>query len=263
MTAEEAKELIPLYALGALDEAEKQDFERKIKELPPEMRESIDEWQEVVALLPLALDPHPVSPAVRDRLLTQIGGPKPVTKGTVIPLNPVRKTTFDWPRWGLLAATLVFAFTSGMLWRENRNLEAVNEAFLRSEREVDPKIQQERSDFESVVARSTRLVVLTGQKVSPNSSARIFWDTEHQNWALYISNLPPTRMDQEYQLWYITKDQRKISAKVFKPNESGQRNLKVDLPREIATELVATAVTLEPRGGSAQPTGEIYLLASL
>jgi anti-sigma-K factor RskA len=263
MTAEEAKELIPLYALGALDKADEQEFERKIKDLPSETREMIKEWQEVVALLPLALDSPPVSSAVRDRLLAEIGGPKPVTKATVVPINQVRKPSFDWPRWGLLAACLVLALTSVMLWRENRRLEDEVGATQGQVAALNQQIIQERTDFEAVVARATRLVLLAGQKVSPKSSARIFWDTEHQNWAMYVSDLPPARMDQEYQLWYITKDQRKISAKVFKPDESGRRNIKVDLPREIATELAAAAVTLEPRGGSAQPTGEIYLLASL
>jgi anti-sigma-K factor RskA len=263
MTAEEAKELIPLYALGALDDADKQEFERKIKELPPETRELIDEWQGVVALLPLALDPHPAPPAVRDRLLTEIGGLTPVTKATVIPLKPVRKTSFDWPRWGLLAASLILAFTSWMLWRENQRLDAEVGSALEQVAALNQQINQERIDFESVAARATRLVLLTGQKVSPKSSARIFWDTEHQNWAMYISDLPSPTMDQEYQLWYITKDQRKISAKVFKTDKSGRGNLRVELPREIATELAAAAVTLEPRGGSVQPTGEIYLLASL
>jgi hypothetical protein len=200
---------------------------------------------------------------VRDRLLAKIGGPTPVTKATVIPLSPVRKTSIDWSHWGLLAASLVLAFTSWMLWRENRRLEAEAGSAREQVAALNQQINQERSDFESVVARATRMVLLTGQKVSPKSSARIFWDTEHQNWAMSISDLPPTKMDQEYQLWYITKDQRKISAKVFKPDESGRSNLKIDLPREIATKLVATAITLEPRGGSEQPTGEIYLLASL
>jgi anti-sigma-K factor RskA len=35
------------------------------------------------------------------------------------------------------------------------------------------------------------------------------------------------------------------------------------VPRELASDLVATAVTLEPRGGSPQPTGQLFLKGAL
>jgi anti-sigma-K factor RskA len=57
----------------------------------------------------------------------------------------------------------------------------------------------------------------------------------------------------------------KISAAVFHPSadEQGRTVLTLKLPPEALAGLAATAVTLEPKGGSPQPTGKFYLKASI
>ena len=97
---------------------------------------------------------------------------------------------------------------------------------------------------------------------TPQANAKVVWDTKAQQWAIYIFDLPAPPSDKDYQLWYVTQNE-KISAAVFRTDEQGQSVLKLTLPPEALVGLAATAVTLEPRGGSPQPTGKFYLKASI
>ena len=97
---------------------------------------------------------------------------------------------------------------------------------------------------------------------TPQSNAKVVWDTKAQQWAIYIFDLPAPPSDKDYQLWYVTKN-AKISAAVFRTDEQGRTVLKLTLPPDALAGLAATAVTLEPRGGSPQPTGKFYLKASI
>lgn len=270
MTFDEAKELIPLYALGALDPLTKADFEQEMDHFPPELRDEIVECRAVVSMLPLSLDAPEVSSGVRNRLLKEIGRrPQPLATASpsVLPFKSSDRSAprplTDWARWGLLAASIVLTVLTGWLWGENRMLEAESDAMARRATALDEQLARQQAEFDQVVEQTTRLVSLAGQPASPDSQARLLWDTERNIWVIYVFGLPPASTEHDYQLWYITRDQRKISAQVFRPNEHGRSELKVDLPGEIASDLIAAAVTLEPRGGSSQPTGQMYLLASL
>ena len=98
---------------------------------------------------------------------------------------------------------------------------------------------------------------------APKASAKLVWDTDKQQWVIYFYDLPGLPPDKDYQLWYITTGQEKLSASLFQPGAGGKGELKVTVPADVAPRLAATAVTLEPKGGSPQPTGKIYLKAAI
>ena len=79
---------------------------------------------------------------------------------------------------------------------------------------------------------------------------------------MQVFNLPAPPAGMDYQLWYVTKD-AKLSAAVFRPNAQGRYELRLALPAGVPEKLAATAVTLEPGGGSPQPTGRFYLMAQI
>jgi len=266
MTIEEARELIPLYAIGALDEKSAQALIEELRALPEETRREVIDWQEVASLIPLALDTQPVPPRVRERLITEIAS------GTVrdsreaaqiIPFASPRSTSTGIRRFLLIAATILLLITSIVLYRQNRLLD--NEiAKLRQQINMqESQLVAQQRELDGVIARATRMVPLSGDAGSPQASAKIFWDTSRQEWVIYVFNLPLAPPDKDYQLWYITREERKISAQVFRPDVRGRTDLKLVVPRELASDLVATAVTLEPRGGSPQPTGQLFLKGAL
>jgi anti-sigma-K factor RskA len=95
---------------------------------------------------------------------------------------------------------------------------------------------------------------------TPQANAKVVWNKNARQWAIYIFDLPAPPSDMDYQLWYVTKN-AKISAAVFRTDERGRTVLNLTPPPDALADLAATAVTLEPRGGSPQPTGKFYLKA--
>jgi len=265
MTGEEARELIPLYALGALDEEQAQALKKHLGALPEETQREIIEWQEVSSLIPFALDAQPVPPKLRELLLAEIAtrASRDSTAAQILPFASPKSTSPRIRRYLLMAATILLLICSAVLYRQNRRLES-EIASLKEQINIQAdRLLSQQQDLDDVVARATRMVPLSGDTGSPQASAKVFWDTSRREWVIYVFNLPLAPPDKDYQLWYITREESKISAQVFRPDGRGRSELKLVVPPELASNLAATAVTLEPRGGSPQPTGQLFLKGTL
>lgn len=257
MTWDEVKELGPLYALGALDLETAQMVEDFLSHATPEQHKDFAEWREVAAVLPMALPPPNVPSHLKDRLLMRIAGEKdPVAfmqsgaagaTAKVLQFQPRPIAQSRALRWLALAAILALACTSAFLAWKNAGL---SNRLLLAEGQV-----------QEFLSPDTRVISMAGVE-SPRANAKVVWNTKSQTWKVYIHNLPVVSNDRDYQLWYVTKD-AKINAKVFSPNSDGNAELDLTLPPEALKGLAATAVTLEPKGGSPQPTGKFYLLAEI
>jgi hypothetical protein len=277
MTWDEIKELGPLYALGAVDEDTARGIEDFLIEATPEQQHELSELREVAALLPLAL-PFPTVPEIiKDRLFVRISAEaqsapadsdetqaeieadsstEPYEESAkVLAFTHAPRREASATRWLLLAATVLLTFTSGyLLWR-NYQLHHENS-------QLAGEIRRKDDELKEIVSPATRIVAMAG-KEAPEASAKVVWDTTRQTWVIYIFNLPPPPTDKQYQLWYVKGD-AKISAAVFDPDPTGQKVLRLDLPPDVVNGLAATAVTLEPRGGSPQPTNtNFYLVGSI
>ncbi len=66
---------------------------------------------------------------------------------------------------------------------------------------------------------------------------------------------PPGR---EFELWFITPEQKKVPAGTFGVDVDGKAELVVQMPADLGPVALA-AITDEPLGGSPQPTGAIQL----
>jgi anti-sigma-K factor RskA len=268
MNWDEVRELAPLYALGALDAETARAVEASLRAASAEQRREIAEWREIVALLPQSL-PGVSPPAhLKERLLLRIADQAqetPIetaiaesateqTESKVLPFSPWRRAESRTTRWLLVAATILLALTNAyLLWR--------NVSLLRDREAISQELEGWKRQLEDFVSPGTKVIQMVGDE-TPEANAKVFWDTKRQQWVIYIFNLPAPPSDKEYQLWYVTKD-AKISAAVFQTDAQGQRVLKLSLPAEALPGLAATAVTLEPKGGSAQPTGKFYLKAQI
>jgi anti-sigma-K factor RskA len=103
---------------------------------------------------------------------------------------------------------------------------------------------------------------MVGSEGTSEATARLFWDTEFQRWVIHINNLPAPPADKQYQLWFETRG-AKVSAAVFSTDQHGRTELRLTLPPAVINALMAAAVTLEPKGGSPQPTGNVFLQARI
>jgi anti-sigma-K factor RskA len=274
MTWDEVKELAPLHVIGALDGETARDLEASLDAATPEQLRVIARWRDVAALLPQALPLQTPHDQVKERLLNRIAEEAQKTpigiaveesalkeadgrgERKILPFVQVqpRQAESRSLRWLLIAATALLAFTSAYLFTQNAKL-------ARERDKLSEELAGAREQFDDVVSPRTRVIAMVGEE-TPQANAKVVWDTKERQWAIYIYDLPTPPSDKDYQLWYVTAN-AKISAAVFRTNEQGRTVLKLALPPGALAGLTFTAVTLEPRGGSPQPTGKFYLKASI
>jgi anti-sigma-K factor RskA len=264
MTREEAQELVPFYALGVLDATENRELERYLRQASEQDRREAAEFREIAALLPYALLSPAVPAALKGRLLNGLAEEATVSTpqpANVIPFQPKKQAVAPrrMTEWLAAAAALVLAAGSALLYWQNTQLKRENVALTQQVASVKA---EQQAQIEQVLAPLNRILTMKGV-TAQNASAKIVWDTQQQRWLLQVYDLPAAPADKDYQLWYVTKD-AKLSAAVFRPDARGRSTIQLQLPGNVNAEtLAATAVTLEPKGGVPQPTGQFYLLAQL
>jgi anti-sigma-K factor RskA len=270
MSEEEVKELVGLYALGALDEATAQRLESRLRSASEETRHEAEDLREVAALLALAPPTADVQPQVKDKLLARLSEEAaPAANGhranvVVFPPRPRRESRPT--RWLLIAATVAFAALSGVLYWQNRQLSAQRDELAREvetySNEVRTQRQQiaaQRQELNAITAPSSQIISLSGESHAPQASAKLVWDKTTNRWVIYFYNLPAAPPDKAYQLWYVTKDKGPIPAPVFTADAQGRAEVRVSVPPDIAPRVALAAVTLEPKTGSQQPSSPIFL----
>jgi len=109
---------------------------------------------------------------------------------------------------------------------------------------------------------SFQLIRLKGTPKSPASALTVAWSAKSNKVVIDMANvkLPKTDEAHQYQLWAIA-DGKPVDLGVFDAVADSAANLK---PMKSIAEAQAFAVTVEPRGGSANPTmSEMTVIATL
>jgi len=254
MTWEEVKELGPFYALGVLDAETALKVEDFLRHATKDQQNEVTEWREVAALLPMSLPQTAAPPFLKERLIVRIAeegaAPYSIQSGSsakVLRFQPQPREPKQTFQLLAMAAAILLAFTTTFLaWKNSR---------------LSTQLNLAEGQVREFLSSDTQIISLSGVE-APEANAKVIWNKKSQKWKVYVYNLPVQSNDKDYQLWYVTKD-AKINAKVFSPNAQGNAELDLSLPPEALQGLAATAVTLEPKGGSSQPTGKFYLAAEI
>ena len=248
MVHEDYKEMIPARALSALDVAEARALNEHLENCA-ECSKELEEWQATAAGLSLTADPVEPSPAVRDRILSEVR--KELEPPEVIPFRATPRNI--WNSFGSLGAmaavVLVTALIVGLvvLWRQNR--------------EMQQQFAESREFIELVRAPGAKVRELEGMDQAVGATATVAYDkTGHA--MLMADKLPKLPSGKAYQLWFIVEKKPPMPGKTFVPDSGGKGTLKDQMPSE-AMDAAVFAVTVEPEGGVPAPTGPIYLRTSV
>jgi anti-sigma-K factor RskA len=237
MVHNDYNEMIPAHALSALEAADERALNEHLAGCA-ECRRDLAEWEAVAASLALSADPFEPSPQLRKKILESVS--------SVVPFARPQRNL--WQRLGSLgsiAAVLAFAalvVSVIVLWQQNRTLREQNEL------------------YQLLTAPGSKVAQLSGTSEATTATARLAYDNNGR--ALLIADgLPRAPAGKEYQLWYIVNN-KPLPGKTFAPDSSGRGVLKDQVP-EAARKSAVFAITLEPAGGVAAPTGAIYLRSAL
>jgi anti-sigma-K factor RskA len=281
---EDYEERAALYALGALSQHEARSFERHLAEGCASCEEAMLQFEDVVGTI--ALEPPAATPSLylRDMLLARIERegqsqeasldrsqsrdssrlegsiPKPAT---IAPKDsrsssPSGRVIIPWAVAAALALALFGSlFAILRAGRESGDLRDQLAAVESRNRRIETEVK-ELAEINGVLASAEhREIALAGQAPAGSASAKVYWDVKSNKWVV-TANLPPAPKGKVYQLWFVTA-QEKISAGLIVPDESGHGFTVTNVPSNIGA-IAAAAITLEPEGGSEQPTMPIYAL---
>jgi anti-sigma-K factor RskA len=236
-----------LLAHGALDE----EVVKLMQQACPDCMQAFNEAEAEMAMLALSVPSVAPPPDIKQRLMRQI---RAGSAGNARPLSmPVRRRL---PLPALIAAGLAVALF-GVLAREKS-----------SERKRDAHVAglQKRIDHLEDARRAHAQLApkleLAGTDLQKSANAAIAWDPAANTWRMRASGLAPLPDNKVYELWFITKDDRKIPAGTFSAGADGRGDLTVHLPPD-GGDIALAAITDEPAGGSLQPTGKIQLVGKL
>jgi hypothetical protein len=247
-------------------------------------RPELDARRAVVADLafaaPLATDTATGGRArIRERLLARVeadAARRPSVPAIVFPSPAMAAHAMDsesrhrsrpWgrPHWTALAATILFCVTLGALIVTNNERNDLRDTLRAQMRVRDGAAVRADSLARVVALRDSMIAGLTGRDVvmmtltsgGANAYARMFWDRARNSWTFIAHNMPALKPGRTYQLWLVTS-KSKISAGTFTPRNGEAVVFAQGAPPD---PVAAVAVTEEPDGGVAQPTGPTVIAA--
>jgi anti-sigma-K factor RskA len=251
---EEQKESMVAYLLGELPASAAQVLEQHLAAGCSRCEREIGELGEAFSMLAYSVPLASPSPTVRERLFARLSEDLDSN-----PPLPARTTQVPWYRsatsWLVrIAASLVIL----MLVAETVYLINIKQKTHQLELANAQLLEQviKKQNLITTMSESRRVIVLDGRFVK--ASGKAYWDTDKNTWLFYIDKLPPAPKGKVYQLWFITKEET-VGGDTFQTDSNGRAQLRQNTPNK-ANAIVATAVSLEPEGGSSQPKGVIYLL---
>ncbi len=243
---ESLQELAPAYAIGALSPNEAQRFEAFLEGSAEAQREVAEYW-DVAALLALpGADPAPDA-RLRERVLGR------VSRREAAPVSRRRGPLL----WGALAASLLVAAGLGAGLMSVRGEAERLRAFLAS---ATTALAAREATLDAIFSPGVEMFQLTAGG-DPDPGIQLFWDRARNRAILHGFRMRPVPQGRAYQLWFI-QGGKPVPSVTFKPEPGGDASVeRVDVPA--GGDISGAAVTIEPEGGSAQPTSPIVMVGSL
>jgi anti-sigma-K factor RskA len=242
-------EWMPGYALGILDEADSEAVSQHLSQCDT-CRKEMETWFETTRLLDMAVSQPAPGPDLKSRVLKRVNGASVPhsslqNKSASPPGELPRKSFLDSLReifthpaglaFGILALLLIplLGINNYLLWQRVNNLQA------------------------RLPSGNMQIVKLEGSSIAPRAVGYVMVFKDQNYGSLALTQAPLLDTDHQYQIWLI-KDGKRTSGGVFSVNDDGYGNLEVSADRPLDS-FQSFGITIEPRGGSPQPTGERVL----
>jgi len=267
--SEHFEELCAGYVLNALSAAENEEFEELLREADEDQRQTFDEMQSAANNLAFTVEKVQPSASVKKAVIKNIESGSTTDDAVAVSAVPTDSESKEKSR-GLSRSTLAMAASFALLiitlalayfaFDQNATINE-QEATIT---ELKSENQQKDEMLSILGARTVDLVVMDGLEVNPGGYGKVIWDAENQQALLQVSNLPEVPSGKAYQLWLI-KNNKPVPSGLFSVQTGAKDSFfkieqMADANKQNAN---AFAITLEPEGGSQQPTGAMYMLGNV
>jgi anti-sigma-K factor RskA len=256
------EELCVGYVLNSITKQEENQFKKLLETANDEQLQLYQDMQSIASEMALLAYNNAPSDRVKEQLLEMAWASvrSRESGGNIHYLSRYRISA---------AAAVILLVTSLGLFFFNQNLEGdlqeQKELVVQKEttiRILETEVEQKSELLAILEARDVDLVLMDGLEVNPNGFGKVVWDKDNGQALLQVANMPRVPTAKEYQLWFVINNQP-FSAGVFAVNDPTKDNFfKIQDLNQSANE-GAFAITLEPEGGSPQPTGDMYMLGAM
>lgn len=292
----ELRDMAPAYVLGALNEDELAAFELALAS-SSELKAEVNTYRNVVTQVGTTREVAP-PPVIRARFLDNIAAQKSRTdasSGAQAPATPsaAKPTTETEPgkrpftvstggapasknepyrspererSWLTaviavgLAASLVFAI------QRNSQVSSLNTQLAQRDSILAERTTQLAAADSTLntIFEAERNLVLVNLVAAPTSgpSVQFFWNLKQQRAVMRTAGLSPAEAGKIYQLWFIV-DGKPVPSRTFNTG-SDNKGLESGIETPVTmTGVTAVAITVEPAGGSPQPTTTPFLVGAI
>ena len=259
-------ELCTGHVLNALSASEEKEFQQLLAEADEEQLALYHELKAVAAEMATLTPAEKPSLSVKENIM-QMATDVANSKST----QPENANIYRM-RWYrvAVAASFIFIFTSiGLLFYSQslqEDMRSQSQTISQQETTIEmleSEVQRKEELLTILEAREVDLVMMAGtENTNPNGYGKVVWDKQGGRALLQVANIPAVPTDKDYQLWFIVNGQP-ISAGVFAVDDPQRDNFfKIEQLQSDARQ-GAFAITMEPKGGVPQPTGDMYLLGDM
>jgi anti-sigma-K factor RskA len=228
------RENIPAYALGTLDADEIAALDAHLRTCES-CRAELAEYRAISESLLTAIPPRQPSAALRKRLQSQLPSAKKQARPTF---------TWSFSQLALGTALVLLLFTSVFFFVQMRAIQ-----------NQQASLQQQLKTNQFALS----LLAYPGTQSYPiadgEASGSVLLDRERNTVALVMWRLPELGQDKTYQVWLIEPDGHRVSAGLFRPQPDASYTTQPVITGQDISKFTGVGVTIEPAGGSDQPTG--------
>ena len=229
-----------IYALGALDGQELKDFEAHLASGCAICEAYIRETRESLLLLHRAITPFEPSSAAKSLIFDQIAGDK-----KIVPITAVQsKRTGTWHRMvGTIAAGIVGVVITAAYYHYY----------------YEPRHSVYSAVIDLLRDPNTRDVALYGAGPTPAALGRFLWNKSGEG-HLFVTNLPAAPEGKMYAVWTIAQESSPRYVASIRTDAKGLGGVHINAAPSDKP-IQTFAVTLEPVGTTAAPTGPMVLVS--
>jgi anti-sigma-K factor RskA len=224
-------EQLPALTLGSLEADEAARVQEHLASCMI-CRNDVAAFENVTAQLAYSAPFMNPSARLKERLMQRVQEANPQPQQ-----SPRARPWFErlLPAWGLASLVLILALgaLNLLLWQRVNQ----TEAFL------------SQGGMQAVP-------LIPSDPASP-ATGFVLVSADGDDGALVVDGLPPLGENQQYQLW-LSREGERASGAIFSTDENSYGGTRIRAPRSLR-DYSAVGITIEPAGGSAEPTGERVL----